>query len=333
MTRTFPGTVFSNREGVTLPENGCGITVGNFDGVHLGHREIVARLISLVQSRGLPAVALTFDPHPAELLHPGLARRFLTTTRRRAELLLSLGLDAVFVLNTTPELLNLSAEEFYSEVLCRRFRPAAIAEGEDFHFGHNRQGTLSDLQRWAGRDSIALTTVTPVQIAGTAVSSSRIRGLLEEGNVADANDLLVLPYRVEGQVVEGQRRGKALGFPTANLGNVHTLVPHDGVYAGVATTASGARYGAAIHVGKNLTFSATERTIEVHLLGFTGDLYGQLLQVEFFQRLRSTEKFDGVEALREQLHADVVHVESLSRLNVGKPQTQGVSLSSTRFSG
>ena len=112
MTRTFSGTVFSNREGVTFPENGCGITVGNFDGVHLGHREIVRRLIGLVQPHGLPAVALTFDPHPAELLHPGLARRFLTTSQRRAELLLSLGLDAVFVLNTTPELLKLSAEEF-----------------------------------------------------------------------------------------------------------------------------------------------------------------------------------------------------------------------------
>ena len=333
MTRTFSGTVFSNREGVTLPGNGSGITVGNFDGVHLGHREIVARLIGLVQPHGLPAVALTFDPHPAELLHPGLARRFLTTTQRRAELLLSLGLDAVFVLNTTPELLKLSAEEFYSEVLCRCFHPAAIAEGEDFHFGHNRQGTLSDLKRWANRDSIELTTVSPVRISGTAVSSSRIRGLLEEGNVADANDVLVFPYRVEGQVEQGQRRGKALGFPTANLRNVHTLVPHDGVYAGVATTASGGRYGAAIHVGKNITFSAAERTIEVHLLGFAGDLYGQLLQVEFFQRLRSTKKFEGVEALTKQLHADVVHVESLSRGNLEKPQSQGVSLSSTCFSG
>ena len=239
----------------------------------------------------------------------------------------------MFVLNTTPELLKLSAEAFYSEVLCRCFHPAAIADGDDFHFGHNRQGTLSDLKRWANRDSIELTTVSPVRISGTAVSSSRIRGLLEEGNVADANDLLVFPYRVEGQVEQGQRRGKALGFPTANLRNVHTLVPHDGVYAGVATTASGGRYGAAIHVGKNITFSAAERTIEVHLLGFAGNLYGQLLQVEFFQRLRSTKKFEGVEALTKQLHADVVHVESLSRVNLEKPQAQGVSLSSTCFSG
>ena len=316
-----------------LPENGCGITVGNFDGAHLGHREIVARLISLAQPLGLPSVALTFDPHPAELLHPSLARRFLTTTQRRAELLLSLGLDAVFVLSTTPELLNLSAEEFYREVLCRCFHPAVIAEGEDFHFGHNRQGTLSDLQRWADRDSIELTTVSPVQISGTAVSSSRIRGLLEKGDVISANELLVLPYRVEGQVEQGQRRGKELGFPTANLGSVRTLVPQDGVYAGVATTASGARYGAAIHVGKNLTFGDATKTVEVHLLGFSGDLYGQLLQVEFFQRLRSTEKFEGVDALTKQLHADVTKVESLSQLNLENPQAQRVSLSSASFSG
>ncbi len=333
MPRTFSGTVFSNREGVTLPENGCGVTVGNFDGVHLGHREIVARLISLAKPLGLPSVALTFDPHPAELLHPSLARRFLTTTQRRAELLLSLGLDAVFVLTTTQELLNLSAEEFYHEVLCRCFQPAVIAEGEDFHFGHNRQGTLSDLQRWADRDSIELTTVSPVQISGTAVSSSRIRGLLEKGDVTDANELLVFPYRVEGQVEQGQRRGKELGFPTANLGSVRTLVPQDGVYAGVATTASGARYGAAIHVGKNLTFNAVNKTMEVHLLGFSGDLYGQLLQVEFFQRLRPTEKFEGVDALTKQLHADVAAVESLSQLNLKKLHAQRVSLSSASFSG
>jgi len=331
--RIFSGTVFSSREGATLPENGCGITVGNFDGVHLGHREIVARLISLAQPLGLPSVALTFDPHPAELLHPSLARRFLTTTQRRAELLLSLGLDAVFVLSTTAELLNLSAEEFYQEVLCRCFHPAVIAEGEDFHFCHNRQGTLSDLRRWADRDSIELTTVSPVQISGTAVSSSRIRGLLEKGDVTSANELLVFPYRVEGQVEQGQRRGKGLGFPTANLGSVHTLVPQDGVYAGVATTASGARYGAAIHVGKNLTFNAATKTVEVHLLGFSGDLYGQLLQVEFFQRLRSTEKFEGVDALTKQLHADVAKVESLSQLNLENPQAQRVSLSLSSFSG
>ena len=333
MPRTFSGTVFSNHEGVALPENGCGITVGNFDGVHLGHREIVARLISLVRPLGLPSVALTFDPHPAELLHPSLARHFLTTTQRRAELLLSLGLDAVFVLTTTPELLNLSAEEFYSEVLCRCFHSVAIAEGEDFHFGRNRQGTLSDLKRWADRDSIELTTVSPVRISGDAVSSSRIRGLLEKGDVTDANELLVFPYRVEGQVEQGQRRGEELGFPTANLGGVCTLIPQDGVYAGVATIASGARHGAAIHVGKNLTFGAANKTIEVHLLGFSGDLYGQVLQVEFFQRIRATEKFEGVDALTKQLHADVAQIESLSQLNLEKPQAQRVSLSSASFSG
>lgn len=333
MTRTFSGTVFSNRKGVTLPENGCGITVGNFDGVHRGHQEIVSRLISLAQPRGLPSVALTFDPHPAELLQPRLARRFLTTIQHRAELLLSLGLDAVFVLKTTPALLNLSAEEFYREVLCRCFRPAAVAEGEDFHFGCNREGTLSELQRWAARDSIELATVTPVQISGTAVSSSRIRGLLERGDIAEANELLVFPYRIEGLVEQGQQRGKELGFPTANLGGVQTLIPLDGVYAGVATTASGARYGAAIHVGKNLTFSATEKTIEVHLLDFTGDLYGQLLQVEFFQRLRATEKFEGVKALTKQLHADISNIASLSQQNLRKQQPQQVSLSSTHFSG
>jgi riboflavin kinase/FMN adenylyltransferase len=192
---------------------------------------------------------------------------------------------------------------------------------------------LSDLKRWADRDSIELTTVSPVRISGDAVSSSRIRDLLEKGDVTDANELLVFPYRVEGQVEQGQRRGEELGFPTANLGGVCTLIPQDGVYAGVATIASGARHGAAIHVGKNLTFGAANKTIEVHLLGFSGDLYGQVLQVEFFQRIRATEKFEGVDALTKQLHADVTQIESLSQLNLEKPQVQRVSVSSASFSG
>ncbi len=332
MPRIFSGTVFSSVERASLPENGCGITVGNFDGVHLGHQEIVGRLIQSVRPLGLPSVAITFDPHPAALLCPNQPKLSLTTIEKRASLLLALGLDAVCVVKTTPELLNLAAEKFYQEVLCQCFRPAAIVEGEDFHFGRNRQGTLEYLRRWAERDSIVLTEVSAVQVDGIAVSSSRIRALLEEGDVAEAAKLLVFPYTLAGRVVEGQRRGAELGFPTVNLRNVHTLVPLDGVYAGVATTACGDRYGAAIHVGKNLTFGAVEQTVEAHLLGFSGDLYGQVVEINFSQRLRATEKFKGSRALVEQLRNDVLQVESLSQLNLKAPQQKQGSLISASFS-
>ena len=332
MPRIFSGTVFSSVEGVSLPENGCGITVGNFDGVHRGHQEIVRRLIESVRPLGLPSIAVTFDPHPAALLCPNQPKLSLTTIERRVSLLLALGLDAVCVVNTTPELLNLAAEQFYQEVLRQCFHPAAIVEGEDFHFGRNRQGTLAHLRRWAERDSIVLTEVSAVQVDGLAVSSSRIRALLEEGDVARAAELLVFPYTLEGRVVPGQRRGAKLGFPTVNLHDLHTLVPLDGVYAGVATTARGDRYGAAIHVGKNLTFGAVEQTVEAHLIGFSGDLYGQVVEVNFFQRLRATEKFKDTHALVEQLRDDVLQVESLSQLNLGTHQLERVSLKSASFS-
>jgi len=330
--RIFSGTVFSSVEGVSLPENGCGITVGNFDGVHRGHQEIVRRLIESVRALGLPSIAVTFDPHPAALLCPNQPKLSLTTIERRVSLLLALGLDTVCVVKTTPELLNLAAEQFYQEVLRQCFHPAAIVEGEDFHFGRNRQGTLAHLRRWAERDSIALTEVAAVQVDGLAVSSSRIRALLEEGDVARAAELLVFPYTLEGRVVPGQRRGAKLGFPTVNLHDLHTLVPLDGVYAGVATTARGDRYGAAIHVGKNLTFGAVEQTVEAHLIGFSGDLYGQVVEVNFFQRLRATEKFKDTHALVEQLRDDVLQVESLSQLNLGTHQLERVALKSASFS-
>ena len=332
MPRIFSGTVFSSTEGVSLPENGCGITVGNFDGVHLGHQEIVRCLIESVSPLGLPSIAVTFDPHPAALLCPNQPKLSLTTIERRVSLLLALGLDAVCVVKTTPELLNLSAEQFYQEALRECFHPAAIVEGEDFHFGHNRQGTLAHLRRWSERDSIALREVSAVQVDGVAVSSSRIRALLEDGDVARAAELLLFPYALEGRVVRGQRRGAQLGFPTVNLHDVHTLVPLEGVYAGVATTACGDRYGAAIHVGKNLTFGAVEQTVEAHLIGFSGDLYGQVVEVNFSQRLRGTEKFKGPQALVEQLRNDVLQVESLSRLNLKAPRHERVSLTSADFS-
>lgn len=305
MHRPVSGTIFSQGEPFSLPASGCGLSVGNFDGVHLGHREIVRRLLALAGARGLPAVAVTFDPHPAALLRPESPPPLLTLPSRRAELLLSLGLQAVVAIETTPELLSLSAEAFYDQVLRGCLRGAALVEGDDFRFGAGRRGDTGQLRQWAGRDGLGFAAVPPVLADGEPVSSSRVRRLLSTGDTSAATKLLGTAYTVSGRVEHGQHRGAAIGFPTANLAGIGTLLPAEGVYAGAAVTAAGQRHAAAIHIGKNLTFAARQPTVEVHLIGFSGDLYGQSLQVAFGPRLRGTRRFAGVEELTAQLRQDV----------------------------
>jgi len=303
--RPVSGTIYSGGEQFSLPATGCGLSVGNFDGVHLGHREIIRRLRELAGGRGLPAVAVTFDPHPAAVLRPDRMPPPLTTAQRRAELLLGLGLDAVVVLDTTADLLGLSPAEFYERVLKNCLRGAAFVEGEDFRFGAERLGDTEQLRTWAIRDGLAFAAVSPVVAGTAAVSSSRVRQLLSSGEVTAAAELLGAAYAVSGTVEHGEHRGATIGFPTANLGGVATLLPAEGVYAGLATTTAGSRHAAAIHVGKNLTFSAARPTVEVHLIDFSGDLYGQPLRVAFGRRLRDTCRFASVEELTRQLRRDV----------------------------
>lgn len=281
------------------------MAVGNFDGVHLGHAAIARRLKAAADRRGVPAVAVTFDPHPIGIVRPGASPPLLTTPARRAELLLALGLDAVLVQPADATLVGLPAEDFYRWILRERLGAVALVEGADFRFGAGRRGDVRLLETLCGADAVGLEVVAPVMAEGAAVSSSRIRELVAAGNVAAANRLLTAPHRVSGTVVTGARRGAALGFPTANLADIATLLPAHGVYAARATIPGGGRLPAAVHVGVNVSFGATVTTVEVHLLGFSGDLYGGRLDVDFLERLRETRRFESVEALQAQLAADV----------------------------
>lgn len=292
------------------------VSVGNFDGVHLGHAALARRLREVAGRLGVPAVALTFDPHPATIVRPEAAPVPLTTPARRAELLLALGLDQVLVQPADHGLLSLSAEAFYREVLRDRLAAAAIVEGSDFRFGAGRAGDIDVLRGFCERDGVAIEVVEPVVSDGSPVSSSRLRSLIAAGDVAAANTLLTAPFRLSGTVVVGARRGAALGFPTANLADIATLVPGSGVYAARARVrqrdmpasdqepASG-WHAAAVHVGPNVTFGATATTVEAHLVGFSGDCYAATLDIDFVGRLRDTRKFPSVEALQAQLAADV----------------------------
>lgn len=300
----------------------CAVAVGNFDGVHIGHAEIARRLITAARRIDAPAVVFTFDPHPAAIVRPDAAPQPLTTASRRAELLLALGVDAVLVQPTDRNLLSLTAEAFYGDILRGRLRAAALVEGVDFRFGAGRQGDVRLLEALTATDGVILEVVPPVVVDGMAVSSSRLRSLIAAGDVRAAGGLATAAYRITGTVVAGARRGGPLGFPTANLAAIATLLPAQGVYAGWGTIAGGhERYPAAIHIGPNVSFGATAVSVEAHLIGFTGDLYGATLHVDFLDRLRDTRRFASIEDLKTQLAADVARAEIIARTAAAAERT------------
>jgi riboflavin kinase/FMN adenylyltransferase len=278
---------------------GGALAIGNFDGVHRGHVELVRAAKRL----GRPAIAVTFDPPPVALLHPPSIKPPLTTNEDRAALLHSAGADAVVMLRTDPGLLALTPEAFFEDVVRHLFEAKGMAEGYNFRFGRKRVGDVETLRSLCQQHGVQLDVVPPVLDGGEPISSSRIRTALAEGNVADAARGLGRPYSIRGIVEAGAKRGRTIGFPTANLGHVRTLIPKDGVYAGRIGD-----HAAAVNIGSNPTFGEFAQKVEVHLIDFNGDLYGQELNLEFVKRLRDTRPFSGVTELVEQLKRDVEEV-------------------------
>ncbi len=302
----IPPPLIAAASGRWTPESpACAVTVGNFDGVHLGHAAIVRQVCAAARRLDVPAVAFTFDPHPAVLVRPDAAPAPLTTPGRRASLLRSLGVDAVVVQPTDRPLVSLPAERFYADILRGRLRARAIVEGADFRFGANRSGDIHLLETLCSRDGVTLETVPAVMADGLPVSSSRLRGLISTGAIREAALLMTAAYRLTGTVVEGARRGRTIGFPTANLSGIATLLPAAGVYAARVTLPAGSTYPAAVHIGPNVSFGETRTSVEAHLIGFSGSLYGSTLDVDFLDRLRDTQRFESIDALKAQLTADV----------------------------
>lgn len=288
------------------------VTIGEFDGVHRGHQRIVGRAAELGRERGLPVVAITFDPHPDEVVRPGSHPPLLCSARRRTELLAGLGVDAVCVLPFTLEFSRIDPEEFVRTVIAERLHAAAVVVGEDFRFGHKARGDVPLLDKLGEKYDYTAEGLPLLALDGVTVSSTAIRALLEAGDVAEAAKALGRPHRVEGVVVRGHQRGRKLGFPTANVESPpHTAIPADGIYAGWLATLDesgrqASRWPAAISIGTNPTFNGQVRTVEAYALDRTDlDLYGLHAAIDFAARLRGTLKFDSVDALVAQMHADV----------------------------
>lgn len=288
------------------------IAIGNFDGVHRGHAALLAEARRQARAFDGPAVALTFDPHPLQLLRPEQFQPVLTTAADRVELLRACGADAVLILKTSPTLLHLSAAEFFHQVLQDRLAARALVEGVNFGFGRNREGSIETLATLCREAAITLTIVPPVLRDGQPISSSRVRKALERGAAREAADLLNRPYRLHGTVSIGRQRGRTIGFPTANLERIETLLPKDGVYAVRVYRGSESWPGAA-NIGPNPTFAESARKVEVHLIGFQGDLLGQTLAVDFLERLRDTRPFPSVDELAKQLRRDVENARHLEK--------------------
>lgn len=289
------------------------VSIGNFDGVHRGHARIVKKLLAVAQEVGGPAVVFTFDPHPVRLLRPDLAPPPLTWTDRKAELLAELGVDAMIAYPTDEALLQLTPEEFFEQIIREQLDARAMVEGPNFFFGRDRAGDIAALNKLCQGAEISLSIVQPLQAgpphpgaAGELVSSSRIRQLIAAGDVDAARQMLTQPYRLRGMVTHGAARGAKIGFPTANVDAIDTILPGMGVYAGRGRVAREERWRpAAINIGPSPTFGEEEARVEVHLIGYAGSLYGEPLEVDFLARLRDIQPFADVGALQVQLAQDV----------------------------
>jgi riboflavin kinase / FMN adenylyltransferase len=295
------------------------VTIGKFDGVHRGHQSIVARAAELGRERNLPVVVITFDPHPDEVVRPGSHPPFLSSARRTAELLAGLGAEAVCVLPFTLEFSRLDPDDFVRTVLVERLHAATVVVGEDFRFGHKAAGDVALLTKLGEKYDFTTEGLPLLGADGATVSSSSIRQHLAAGEVAAAAKALGRPHRVEGIVVRGHQRGRALGFPTANLETPpHTAIPADGIYAGWLASLDGKghdvqRWPAAISIGTNPTFGEGERTVEAYALDRNDlDLYGVHAAIDFGDRLRGTLRFDSVDELVEQMRRDVDRARALT---------------------
>lgn len=288
------------------------LTIGNFDGVHRGHQAILQRLRTVAAQSGHPATAVTFAPHPVQFLHPEKNLRLIMPFPERARLLQRYGVEVLITLPFSEQTARTPADDWVREVLVEQLNAQQLLIGYDFSFGRGRDGNARHLAALGEKYGFTVEQLNAVYDDGRPISSSRIRRLIEAGEVGLAMKLLGRPFHLRGEVVHGSSRGRGLGFPTANLRTPWELLPHIGVYAAVAEV-DGALFPAAVSMGKNPTFDLNELRLEAHLLDFTGDLYGRECALHFVRRLRDEKKYERVEQLREAMERDVAQTRKLFR--------------------
>jgi riboflavin kinase/FMN adenylyltransferase len=287
------------------------VAVGNFDGVHMGHARLIEQLVATAKRYSGPAVVMTFDPPPSALLFP--ERRLsapLTSIPRRAELLFALGVDAVIAYPTDTALLSLTAEEFFQSKIVDSLQARSMVEGPNFRFGRDRTGDVQHLRALCAAANIDFQVVDSNQDAQGMISSTRIRQCLLAGQIVEANRMLTQPYTLQGIVVPGAQRGSQLGFATANLSHIESMLPASGVYAGrvqwIDAHSQPQKYAVALNIGPNPTFEESNTKVEAHLIGYAGGpLYTQRLEIALLDKIRDVRKFDSIQELQTQIAQDV----------------------------
>lgn len=283
------------------------ITVGTFDGVHKGHRAIMDAVVRKAKERGARSVIVTFDPHPREIISPGDdGIRLLTTLQERCEILKDLGVDLMVVIPFDRDFSLLTSEDFVEDVVFKKIGVSEFVIGYDHHFGRNREGTIETLERLGKKLGFDTYVVSKKEVGHTTVSSTKIReALTEKGDVQLARQLLGRYYMLNGTVVHGDKRGKKIGFPTANITPEHPkkIIPRNGVYA-VKLRVDGEWHSGMMNIGVRPTFDGSVRTLEAHLFNFDQDIYGKMVQIRFVDHIRNEVKFDGVDQLISRLEKD-----------------------------
>lgn len=286
-------------------------TIGFFDGVHRGHQFMIDSLTTMAHAQGRQSLVITFDRHPRQVVHADYVPQLITTTDEKLQLLDTTTADRIEVLHFDAQMAQLSAYEFMRQVLHEKYGVAMLLTGYDNRFGHNRAEGFADYVRYGEEMGMKVLQNTPIDIDGMRVSSSLIRRLIVEGNITEANNCLGHPYSITGSVAHGFQEGRRIGFPTANIvpESAEKLVPGNGVYATRVSVEGGEWMPAMLNIGTNPTFQRQQTTIEAHIIGFEGDIYGRKVRVEFGRKLRDEQRFESVEALQKQLEADKKEVE------------------------
>lgn len=291
---------------------GSVVTLGNFDGIHRGHQALIGGAVSDSKQIGVRSVVLTFEPHPLRVLAPERAPKLILAPKDKMQILQSLGVDVVAVQHFDLAFAKRSAEEFVSDLLVRRLKARKIWVGRDLRFGQGRKGTVDDLIRW-GRDlAFDVAVVEPILVQGNRVSSSRIRELVSKGRVDEVKDMLGRYHFVSGRVVEGNRRGRELGFPTANIAARTEVLPSDGIYATLFHIDTRVLLSVS-SIGRNPTFGPGPRTVESFIIDFDEAIYGKTVRLSFIKRIRDEVKFSSIPELIAQIRSDVQSAEAIFR--------------------
>jgi riboflavin kinase/FMN adenylyltransferase len=288
------------------------LTMGNFDGLHLGHQSLLRQMSQEAKDVGGSSVVLTFEPHPLKILAPKRAPKLLLTHKDKMLLLQSRGVDVVVIQEFNPTFAMIEAEDFVWSYLVEGLKVHQIWVGKEFRFGQGRRGDVGALTRWGKESGFEVKIIEPVMDEGQRISSTRIRALIEQGEVHQVSRFLGRCHFVSGRVVKGHQRGKALGFPTANISTRTEVLPPDGVYA-TFFWVKGRRWSSVTSLGSNLTFGEGPRTLETYLFDFDGDLYDQSVRLSFVKRIREQKKFSSPELLVAQMHEDVEQAQEALR--------------------